>query len=168
MHLRLASKRIAERCLISRATRWDYGFGPGTWGRAVWSLARKPRGIALLVSAAAIVAAIGCRAATSSPNVTVEHEISPQPARVGMNTVVVKLTNSSGNPVVSARIMLEADMSHAGMSPVFGEAKEVQPGQYQSQLMLGMAGDWVILVHGSLASGEKLERQFDVRGVRPN
>jgi len=31
-----------------------------------------------------------------------------------------------------------------------------------------MAGDWVILLHGALRNGEKLERQFDVRDVRPN
>jgi hypothetical protein len=54
------------------------------------------------------------------------------------------------------------------MSPVFAEAKEVEPGRYQSTLILGMAGDWVILLHGSLPGGEKLERQFDLKGVRPN
>ena len=57
-------------------------------------------------------------------------------------------------------------MTHAGMSPVLAEAKEIQPGRYQSQLTLQMAGDWVILLHGTLASGEKLERQFDLPGVR--
>jgi hypothetical protein len=31
-----------------------------------------------------------------------------------------------------------------------------------------MAGDWVILLHVTLPDGKKLERQFDVRGVRPN
>jgi hypothetical protein len=30
-----------------------------------------------------------------------------------------------------------------------------------------MAGDWVILLHGTLPDGEKLERQFDVREVGP-
>jgi hypothetical protein len=59
-------------------------------------------------------------------------------------------------------------MSHPGMSPVFGEAKEVRPGLYQAQLEFGMAGDWVILLHVALPGGQKLERQFDVRDVRPN
>jgi hypothetical protein len=31
-----------------------------------------------------------------------------------------------------------------------------------------MAGDWVILLHGTLPEGAKLERQIDVRGVRPD
>ena len=62
----------------------------------------------------------------------------------------------------------EADMTHAGMSPVFGTVEERKPGRYQSELKLAMAGDWVILLHGTLPAGEKLERQFELRDVRPN
>ena len=58
-------------------------------------------------------------------------------------------------------------MSHAGMPPVFGDAKEIAPGRYQTHLALGMAGDWVILLHVVLPGGEKLERQIDLRGVEP-
>jgi len=58
-------------------------------------------------------------------------------------------------------------MTHAGMSPVFAESQEVQPGHYRSQLSLQMAGDWVILLHGTLAGGKKLEQQFDLPDVRP-
>ncbi len=58
-------------------------------------------------------------------------------------------------------------MSHPGMSPLFAEAKETQPGRYESRLEFPMAGDWVILLHITLPGGKKLERQFDVRGVRP-
>ncbi len=54
------------------------------------------------------------------------------------------------------------------MAPVFGEAKEVVPGRYQAHLTFEMAGDWVILLHVILPGGQKLERQIDVRGVRPN
>jgi hypothetical protein len=59
-------------------------------------------------------------------------------------------------------------MSHAGMAPSPGEAKEIAPGRYQASLTLEMAGDWVILLHVILPGGQKLERQIDVRGVRPN
>jgi len=64
--------------------------------------------------------------------------------------------------------MLEGDMSHAGMAPVFGEAKEIAPGRYQASLTLEMPGDWVILLHVTMPGGQKLERQIDVKGVRPN
>jgi len=59
-------------------------------------------------------------------------------------------------------------MSHAGMSPRFAEAKETDLGRYETQVEFPMAGDWVILLHVRLPDGKKLERQFDVRGVRPN
>jgi hypothetical protein len=59
-------------------------------------------------------------------------------------------------------------MSHAGMSPGFAEAKEAEAGHYQAQLKFQMAGDWVILLHGTLPEGTKLERQIDLRGVRPD
>jgi len=98
----------------------------------------------------------------------IEHEINPQPARVGPVTVTLTMTGPAARRVAGAHVTVEADMSHAGMSPVFGEAKEIEPGRYQSQLSLGMAGDWVILVHGTLTDGEKVEEQFDVKGVRPN
>lgn len=59
-------------------------------------------------------------------------------------------------------------MAHAGMAPVFADAQEIDPGRYQARLTLGMAGDWVILLHIVLRDGQKLEHQFDVSGVRPN
>ncbi len=59
-------------------------------------------------------------------------------------------------------------MSHAGMSPVFGRAKEGKPGGYNGRLELSMAGDWIILLHVTLADGRKLERQIEVKGVRTN
>jgi hypothetical protein len=57
-------------------------------------------------------------------------------------------------------------MTHAGMAPVFGHASEVQPGRYRSHLEFSMPGDWVILLHVKLASGQQVEKQFEIRGVR--
>ena len=63
---------------------------------------------------------------------------------------------------------LEGNMSHAGMSPVFGETKEIEPGRYRSTLELSMAGDWVVLVTVTLPDNRKLERQFEIKGVVPS
>lgn len=82
--------------------------------------------------------------------------------------VTLNLSDASSKPITGAHIAIEADMSHPGMSPRFGEAKESQPGRYQAHLEFQMAGDWVILLHITLLDGKKVERQFDVRGVRPN
>jgi hypothetical protein len=64
--------------------------------------------------------------------------------------------------------MVEADMSHPGMSPVFAEAKETAPGSYRTTVDFNMGGDWVVLLHIKLADGRKIERQVDVKGVQPN
>jgi hypothetical protein len=104
----------------------------------------------------------------SSSFVAIEHEISPEPARVGPATITLKLANSAAKPITGAHVAIEGDMSHPGMSPRFAEAKETDPGRYEARLEFPMAGDWVILLHVTLSDGKKLERQFDVRGVRPN
>jgi YtkA-like len=78
------------------------------------------------------------------------------------------LADTSTRPVSGAHITLEAEMSHAGMAPVFEEAEETAPGQYRVHLKFAMAGDWVILLHIRTPGGQSLERQFDVGGVRPN
>ena len=111
----------------------------------------------------------GCSRPVESPDlVTFEHEISPAPARVGVATITFKLADAGGKPITGARIAVEADMSHPGMSPVFAEVKEEQPGRYQAHLQFQMAGDWLILLHVTLPGGKKLERQIEVSGVRPN
>jgi hypothetical protein len=100
--------------------------------------------------------------------VTLEHTISPEPPTIGAATLILKLADSAAKPVSGARITVEADMSHPGMAPVFEEASETGPGQYQAHLKFPMAGDWVVLLHVQLPGGQRLERQFDVAGVRPN
>ena len=109
-----------------------------------------------------------CSRPVEAPDlVTIEHEISPEPARVGLATIVFKLADAAGKPITGAHIAIEADMTHAGMSPRFAEAKEEAAGRYNTHLEFQMAGDWVLLLHVRLAGGKKLERQIEVRGVRP-
>lgn len=108
------------------------------------------------------------RVADSARAATIEHEISPEPVRVGPIVVTFRLADPRARALTGARIAIEAEMSHPGMAPVFGEAREVEPGRYQAHLTFAMAGDWVILLHATLPGGEKLERQIDVRGVQPN
>ena len=117
----------------------------------------------------AIMFGISChRPPNASSGVKVEFQIKPQPVRVGQVEISFTLTDTATHPVNGAQITVEADMSHAGMGAVFAQSKEVGPGQYRSRLFLGMAGDWVVLLHGTLPNGEKLERQFNVGDVRPN
>ena len=125
--------------------------------------------VLLLPGVAALAGAGGCsRRGDASPVVTVEHAISPEPPKVGPATVILKLADTAARPVPGARITVEAEMSHAGMAPVFEEASETGPGEYRAHLKFAMAGDWVILLHIWLPGGQSVERQFNVDSVRPN
>jgi hypothetical protein len=123
----------------------------------------------LALACFATVLISGCTRPVAPPeSVAIEQTISPTPARVGPATISLKLADARGGPVTGAKIAIEADMSHAGMSPVFAQLKESEPGRYQTGLEFPMAGDWVVLLHITLPDGKKLERQIDVKGVRPN
>lgn len=125
--------------------------------------------LVLLLPGLASLLVTGCsRPGSASPVLSVEHTISPEPPRVGPATVILKLADTDARPVSGARITLEADMSHAGMAPVFEEASETRAGEYHARLRFAMAGDWIVLLHVRLPGGETLERQFNVAGVRPN
>jgi hypothetical protein len=95
------------------------------------------------------------------------HEISPQPPRVGPVTLTVVLKYFSGAGVSGAHLTVEGNMSHAGMVPVFAEAREIEPGRYQSVIKLSMAGDWNVIVHVTLPDSRKVTYQFEINGVEP-
>jgi YtkA-like protein len=113
-----------------------------------------------------IVITAGCSKSALQRSIVVsDKQITPQPPHAGPITVNFKLSDSS-KPLTGAHIALEGDMTHAGMAPVFGDAHEVSPGQYQGQVTLSMGGDWVVLMHITLPDGQKVEEQMDIPGVQ--
>jgi len=110
--------------------------------------------------------AVACQKTAKPPDIALQYEIAPQPARVGATTIDIKLTDKNGAPVGGARVDLEGNMSHAGMGPVSVEAKEIHTGKYRGTLQLTMAGDWIVLVHVTLPDGQTLQRQIELSGVR--
>jgi hypothetical protein len=113
---------------------------------------------------ACLLFAQACRQKTAPAEValTVTHEIAPQPPRVGRVAIALRLADGSGKAATGARVVLEGNMSHAGMSPVFAEALETGNGSYRATMDLSMAGDWIMLVHVTLADGRKVEQQFEI------
>lgn len=109
----------------------------------------------------------GCRRAGQDlSDVGVGVTVNPNPPAVGVATVTVKLTDPNGQPITGAKVELEGNMTHAGMTPTISQPAEVAPGQYEAPLKFSMAGDWFILVRATLPDGRKLERQVDVPGVK--
>jgi hypothetical protein len=124
------------------------------------------KGKSVIALCVCLALAQACRDQSDSVSeLTLTHEVSPQPPRAGPLTITLRLADASGKPATGVRINLEGNMSHAGMTPVFAGAKETEPGRYSSTIELSMAGDWYFLVHMTLPDGRKLERQFEIKGV---
>jgi len=123
----------------------------------------------LLITCLVAIGAAGCgHTADLSQGISIREEISPQPARVGDAMVSVQLSDRTAAPIAKAAIMVEAEMNHPGMEVYFKAATETTPGHYEAPITFNMAGDWVVLLHITLADGKKMERHFDVRGVVPH
>ena len=122
--------------------------------------------VALCVS---LAVAQGCRyhQTTSQPNLTLSYQVSPQPVRVGDVTITINMKDLSEKPIAGASVKLEGNMSHAGMTPVIAEAKEIGPGRYQANMKLTMAGDWDVLVLLTLPDGSEADQQFEIKNVAP-
>src|SRR5579883_1354641 len=131
-------------------------------------LARMPA-VFLALTCLGPLALTSCHHASGAVRgITVQEHISPHPPRVGPETVTVEISDATQRPTANALIMVEANMSHPGMSPVFGKAGEIEPGRYRAPINFNMGGDWIVLLHIKLPDGRKIERQMDVRGVRSN
>jgi hypothetical protein len=125
-------------------------------------------GVLLLFTCAVASTLTACNKIIVADGITVQQQIAPQPIRIGAATITIHLTDGAAKPVPHASVMIEANMTHPGMSPVFAPSKEMSPGVYEAHIDLNMGGDWVVLSHIKLANGHKLERQMDVKGVREN
>jgi hypothetical protein len=121
----------------------------------------------LFVFVVTLILFAGCsRSSATLSQITVETEVTPRPARVGPVTIDFKIKDATGKSISSAQAALEANMTHPGMTPVFSEAREISPGEYRCSLELTMSGDWVVTIHITLPAGQKLERDFEIKGVR--
>lgn len=120
----------------------------------------------LILATAASIAIIACRRHAAEPKISVQEQITPQPVKAGPESISITLADEASQPISHATIKVEGDMSHPGMSPVFSEARETQPGKYQAQINFTMGGDWAVLLHIRLPDGRKVERQINVPNVQ--
>lgn len=129
--------------------------------RRVWAL--------LMLAGLTLFVVTGCRRpANDEGGISITESITPQPVRARAETISFRLTNESHQSVAGARVQVEGDMNHPGMAPLFADAHETTPGNYQANLNFTMGGDWVVLFHITLSDGRKVERQMDVKGVESN
>ena len=110
---------------------------------------------------------VGCRRGNSDDisGINVDLTVSPDPPTVGLATIRLVLSDADDQPLSGAVVELEGNMNHAGMVPVFSQATETDPGQYEAPLEFTMGGDWFVLVKVSLPDGREFERQVNLPGV---
>ena len=107
-----------------------------------------------------------CQLTAKDSGITFKYVVNPQPPRIGAETIDLELRDAQGQAVSGAHVELEGNMSHAGMSPVIGVTREIEPGKYRGTLPLTMAGDWIVLVNVTLANGQRAQHQIELNGVR--
>jgi hypothetical protein len=96
------------------------------------------------------------------PGLVLDVAISPTPPAVGPARLIITLEDTAGAPVEGAEIVVEGNMSHAGMVPVVDTAQAEGPGSYGiSDFRFTMAGDWILTLRATLPDGRW------VRAVRP-
>jgi hypothetical protein len=87
----------------------------------------------------------------------------PAPPVVGDGALSVTLRDAAGRPVDNAQLAIEANMSHAGMTPVMADGAAGKDGVYRASLTWTMAGDWYVDAKFTLPDGQKITRRFPVQ-----
>ncbi len=125
---------------------------------------------ALVVSVALLsfVCLSGCRGSgyMDDSSYVLELGISPTPPAVGPARLIIALSDSAGRPVDGAEIVVEGNMTHAGMVPVIDTAQAEDPGRYGiSDFNFTMAGDWILTIRGVLPNGDTVSVQRNTNVV---
>lgn len=124
-----------------------------------------PISLFLILTTAGVLPACGrIQTDQSSQTGDIQIELAVEPAQpaVGPAALTVTLTNASGQPVENARLEIEGNMTHAGMTPVLAQVSSGSNGQYQAPFEWTMGGDWIVTVKATLADGQIISRQFPV------
>jgi len=97
---------------------------------------------------------------TGDSGLALDVAISPTPPVVGPARLIISLEDSTGTPVDGAEILVEGNMSHAGMVPVVDTAQAEGPGRYAiPEFQFTMAGDWILTLRATLPDGRWVSAQ---------
>jgi hypothetical protein len=104
---------------------------------------------------------------TPADDVMVEWSATPSSPVVDADTVVdIALLDRARQPMVGARLRVEAHMTHPGMAPIVEAAAERGQGAYAARLRLPMAGTWILFVKGELANRRPIDQRVGEVSVR--
>lgn len=105
----------------------------------------------------------GCRQTTPTNAATLQITLdTATPFTIGETILRVSVKDNQGNPVSTAKIAVQGDMTHAGMKPEFGTATQGQAGLYEVPFNWSMGGDWVLTITATLPDGRASSQRFPV------
>ncbi len=100
---------------------------------------------------------------TDETYLTIEAAGFSGPLPVGETALEVTVRDGAGLVVERASVQARGDMTHPGMTPIFGIGVETAPGIYSVPLNLNMGGDWVITIDVTSANGLSATQQVNLQ-----
>ncbi len=94
--------------------------------------------------------------------VTLTFSTAPTPAKVGENTLRVRLTDSKGETIKNAKVSFSFTMPMPGMTDVGAQAVLSKDGYYEAKGNLGMGGTWHITVIAKIPGKPEIKQMFVV------
>lgn len=149
---------------------WERKVAPGAVNQVPSSALRRPRRAFLLVCLLILllIAATGCGRSQSAAAIETQDDYQvtfatePAAPSQGAGVVMITVKDKAGQPVEGARVSIEANMNHAGMTPENAEASTGEGGLYRLPLTWTMGGAWYVDAKITLSDGQEIRRRFPV------
>lgn len=136
--------------------------------RRAWTSRPFPRSILLFWSLIGLMAG-ACGGRPAAEDLHVDWSLSPAPPIVGLPAMLeITLRDRDCVPIAGAHLEIEGHMSHPGMAPVLAPMEERGGGAYRARVALPMAGDWIVVLKGTLPDGRPVNHRIDIANVQPS
>ena len=118
----------------------------------------------LVVSLVAALLTAGCLASPPAPAFQITLRLSPTPALIGLNRLIIDVADVAGTPVTNAAVSVEGlPEEHADRTATMEMATEEGAGRYVvPALELDVGGPWTIAVTVIDSAGVSTTRSFPI------
>ncbi len=104
----------------------------------------------------------GTKLEKKAGGLTLALSTDPMPPWIGENIVRVKLSDETGKPVITAKVLLTYTMPMPGMMPATIPMMQGKDGGFEAKANLGMGGQWDLTVTIQRAGQPEIKETFSV------